>query len=330
MNEQAALLYMFSFYGLFAMIAYEGSIFCVKHSIYTNLLSDTLERARHRVKLYEDNSMGITGLSSYVMDTLLPIHEAHMRKDLIFPGLTKHLQKDMSITYVNKVPVFTTLGASYETGVGEDAAQVFDGEFIKQNAAELSSELKILNGGTANVTRDISECLTVDPTSITTKDVFARNLYGGKFNGKDTPALNSSLYIMQCRQNFIETCLASCGKDETLLKYKYVSVYTALKGLQSLKSEAVQQKLTSHSVAAIDTILALPFVDKVLSANGRHFRNAMVHNDIRGGFTERRIMPNEKFYGLVEYFFNGMNSDALADKIDKLSSALAQRLNAWS
>lgn len=328
MDEQAYVLCMYNLYGLFAMIAYEGANYCLQHSIHTNVLSDTLKEARHRVKLYEHTGMGISGTSSYMLDTLLPAHENYMRKGLKLPAITKYLQKDTGITYVNNLPVFTTLAASFDAGMGDDAEKLFNGEFIKETATELGRELAILNGG--NTARDVAACFVLDAKNITEKDVFARSLYGSRFNGKGTPALNSSLYMMQCRQNFIETCLAGCNQDETLLKYKYVSAHTTLKGLEHLRSETTQQELTAESVAVIDSILALPFAVTILSTRGRQFRNIMVHNDIRGGFTERDIMPSKKFYGLVEYFFSGMSSDNLGDEIDKLSSALAQHLNTWS
>lgn len=328
MDEQVAQLYMFNFYGLFAMIAYEGSNYCLKHDIYTHVLNDTLERARHRVKLYEDTSMGISGVSSYVLETLLPAHESHMQKGLVLPVLTKHLQKDTGITYVDNLPIFTTLGASYDTGMGEDAEKLFDGEFVKNNAAELGGQLVILNGG--DRVRDISKCLIVNPKAIRTEDVFARDLYHDKFNGERTPALNSSLFMMQCRQNFINTCLSSSIEDETLLKYKYIVAYTTLKSLKNLKGEQVVQSLTQSSTTAIDELLALPFADQVMSTNGRRFRNVMVHNDIRQGFINNDIQPDKRLYGLVEAYFEGNDYKAFAMKIDQLSSDIADKLNNWS
>lgn len=328
MDEQAAQLYMFNFYGLFAMIAYEGSNYCLKHSIHTQILSDTLERARHRVKLYEDTSMGISGVSSYVLETLLPVHEAYMQKDLVLSKVTKRLQKDTGVTFVDNLPVFTTLGASYDTGMGEDAEKLFDGEFIRNNAAELGRQLVILNG--SNAGRSIRKCLVVNPKDISIKDVFARDLYSNKFNGKNTPALNSSLFMMQCRQNFINTCLSSSIEDETILKYKYITAYTNLKSLKSLKTEHVVQSLNRFSTTVIDEVLASPFAEQVLSVNGRRFRNILVHNDIRQGFTENDVQADRRLYGLVEAYFEGDNYEEFSKKVDLLSGTIADKLNIWS
>ncbi|MFE8974199.1 hypothetical protein ACFYM7_12265 [Streptomyces cyaneofuscatus] len=290
-------------------------------------------RARHSLKLFEDNQRNIEGQLNFFEDDILKKHSAYFLGNT-WLRFARRWERDLGLfTYEGKI-VTTSHAAAFHLGVDseklfQDDRGVYRLSVMQQMGrcfAALGSRLDTHGGET--FIRYLSG------SRLKSADVLASTYYAKSFTGDSTrAAINVALTDFQVRMNFIDNIITA-GSDTSKLEYtvfkiRYLTLYQVLLSLKLLMGDS-RYPLPPASRAVIGKILTASAGRAVTDRTVRHFRNTLMHYNLLPSADNAKVDLTQPIFGLVPQYFPGYSFEELSGLVNTSISETARALNDWS
>ncbi|WP_143570517.1 hypothetical protein [Streptomyces acidiscabies] len=290
-------------------------------------------RARHSLKLFEDNQRNIEGQLRFFEGDILAKHSAWFLGNT-WLRFARRWERDLGLFMYDGVLVTTSHAAAFHLGV--DADKLFrndNGEYRLGITRQMGQCFAAL-GARIDTHGDETFVRFLSGARFKSADVLASTYYAETFNGAATQAaINVALTDFQVRMNFVNKVITA-GSDTrsleyTVFKIRYLTLYQVLLSLKLLKEDS-RYSLPSASTMVIENILAAPAARVVTGRSVRHFRNTLMHYNLLPSADTARVDLGEPIFGLVPQYFPAYNFKGLSGLVDTCISDTASALNDWS
>jgi len=290
-------------------------------------------RARHSLKLFEDNKRKIKGQLDYFREEIYAANYDHFIGS-VHP-VFQSLATDLGLFAYDSKLITTTHVATFHYGMpprdllsmGEQEIRDFS-ERYGRYARYLGAHVPASSGAT------FFSCLDPAKLSDTEDDVCAAEYYDRVFDGSASPDLNALLTVFRCMANFADTAIPvmgiNGGVDYTEFKIRFVTVYQVLRSLQVLRDDTART-LTSRSARYLERILDAPEALAIMASPAKPFRNLVMHYGLDTRIDLAKVDLNDPLFGLAPYYYPSCK-DALelATLVDQALSHTAAALNDWA
>lgn len=311
-----------------ALIIHEASEYYTRHSLpeasrLRSDFSEVIKQSRQRIKLFDDNVLGVDGIGELFINVLTPRHQTELSKDHRIP-LPKWLWDDIGV-YVDtetQIPVGTTHLASFNSGI-TDPRQFFSADTWKRLGENLGAFL-IIAGKAVTLVR-------FKDVSITSKDMRYNQIYSKKHYGSDNEQVNAGLSVIDMRMNFLALLALKCSKSPTMFKWKFLSIYHAVSSLDKFTRTTHFNTLNDKSKQSIKNTLNAPIATLMLSIEAVPLRNTLTHYGLDTRLNSSKLHDNaQTLYGLVEASFTEWTYDTLDNFLDEqLKDTLLDMFKTW-
>ncbi|MEL5954789.1 hypothetical protein AADR41_08415 [Streptomyces sp. CLV115] len=287
-----------------------------------------IEKARHSVKLFDGSKVGHSG----VLGDFAAIISAGRKRFLNntwFPP-ARVLETDLGewryrgrLVTTNQVASFfmgiPTIATSDIPAIGRALMTVAESQ---ARYVDQATELLPWHGPSFMTTMRFGE--------LKSRDRRSERYFKRLFDPALSDELTASLSAFQCSLNFLDVMLSAdrtAASAETMLKLRFITLYHVLSSLTELKAE-YSSKLNSRSLVLLNAILSHKSSATVLHAEGRGFRNTLVHYT-----PEERVTPRLSltlpYYGLVEEYYPAHDFTTLGQELCEHTTRLAMLLDEW-
>ncbi|MFD6995052.1 hypothetical protein ACFWA5_01960 [Streptomyces mirabilis] len=290
---------------------------------------DVIEKARHSVKLFDGSKVGHAGVLSDFTAIIAAGREKFLNNTWFPPA--RVLETDLGEWRYRGRLVTTTQVASFFMGIPTIAMS---------DIPAIGRTLMAVAETQAHFVDQVTESLPWDGSSFMTtmsfgelksRDRRSERYFKRLFDPALSDELTASLSAFQCSLNFLDVMLSadqSAASAETMLKLRFITLYHVLSSLTELKAE-YGSKLSSASLGLLDAILSHQSSVTIMHANGRGFRNTLVHYT-----PEERIVPQLSlslpYYGLVEKYYPAHDFPTLSQELGEHTTRVATLLDEWA
>lgn len=311
-----------------ALIIHEASEYYTRHSMpeasrLRSDFSDVIKQSRQRIKLFDDNVLGVDGIGELFINTLTPQHQTELSKDHRIP-LPKWLWDDIGV-YLDtdtQIPVGTTHLASFNSGI-TNPKLFFSADTWKSLGESLGIFL-VIAGKAITLVR-------FKDVSITSEDMRYNQIYSKKHYGSDNEQVNAGLSVIDMRMNFLALLALKCSQSPTMFKWKFLSIYHAVSSLNKFTQTEHCNTLNNKSKQSIESTLNSPIATLMLSPEAVPLRNTLTHYGLDTRLDNSKLHDNaQTLYGLVEASFTEWTYDTLNSFLDEqLKGTLLDMFNTW-
>ena len=297
---------------------------------------DVLRASRVRVKLFEEDN--IADIISWISEDQIAWYNHDHNGS--FGWLKRIIQSDMGLFSYHNHIISTTHIALLNLGVIKEQQNTIASSFMN-NLSFLSLSISeeigryisrlYLNLITTSQNDQTLPISTYKITSefVTHKDVKARTYYSSTFNGPASDQVNSGLLLLLSALNFFHKIMdrMSTDKNDTLLKFKFITLYHAIASIERLKNRYWSQGLLSdRSKGFLKAILTDEEVKFITSTT--KLRNILVHYSMEG-VPLAKLNLNTRLFGLVEYCYKGLSAEDLESLLDRQLLRILMSLEEW-
>jgi hypothetical protein len=311
-----------------ALIIHEASEYYTRHNMpeasrLRSDFSEVIKQSRQRIKLFDDNVLGVDGIGELFINTLTPQHQTELSKDHRI-RLPKWLWDDIGV-YLDtdtQIPVCTTHLASFNSGI-TNPKQFFSADTWKSLGENLGMFL-IIAGKAITLVR-------FKDVSITSKDMRYNQIYSKKHYGSDNEQVNAGLSVIDMRMNFLALLALKCSQSPTMFKWKFLSIYHAISSLNKFAQTEHFNTLNDKSKQSIKSTLNSPIAALMLSPEAVPLRNTLTHYGLDTRLDNSKLHDNaQTLYGLVEASFTEWTYGTLDSFLDEqLKGTLLDIFNTW-
>ncbi|MGW1564018.1 hypothetical protein ACWCQ1_47330 [Streptomyces sp. NPDC002144] len=290
-------------------------------------------RARHSLKLFEDNQRNIEGQLRFFEDDILKKHSARFLGNT-WLRFARRWEKDLGLFTYDGTLVTTSHAAAFHLGVEADKLFQNDNGVYRIGITRQMGQCFAALGARMDTHGGETFVRFLSGSRLKSADVLASTYYAEAFNGAATQAaINVALTDFQVRMNFINKVITA-GSDirnleYTVFKIRYITLYQVLLSLKLLKEDS-RYPLSPASTRVIENILAAPAGRVVTDRSVRHFRNTLMHYNLLPSADTARVDLGQPIFGLVPQYFPGYDFEGLSALVDTCISETASALNDWS
>jgi hypothetical protein len=294
-----------------------------------------IHNARHKVKLFEVDDL-IAMLEWAVKHQKAHFNEGH--KGILAP-LKRLWQADMGLYFYEEHLISTTTNVFITTTPKRNTNGTFDTTIMQSSPEELSSFGESIGRYVshlyADLTHDangisISTCRNnLSDDLIRHKDVKSDRYLVSIFNGSSSVQVNLGLLTILIFLNYFRYVIQHLVVDtpEALFKLKYIVLYQVGLSLNKLRAYYYRGGVfTDRSRDFFKALVDDREIKRLLSQP--RFRNILIHYNLEA-FPTNNIILDAKFFGLVEYFFNGQSMDELNSILDRQIDRVSKTMESW-
>ncbi|MFJ8848093.1 hypothetical protein ACIRFF_34930 [Streptomyces cyaneofuscatus] len=289
-------------------------------------------RARHSLKLFEDNRRGIEGQLEFFENDILAKHSARFLGNTWLP-FARRWENDLGLFTYGGTLVTTSHAAAFHLGIKpENLFRDDDGVYVRGTMEQVGRCFYGL-GARLDAPGDDTFMRHLSGNLVKRTDVRASDYYPRAFNGNATEAINGVLTDFQVMMNFIDKLITAAADvlnlEYTVFKIRYITMYAVLQSLALLKDDT-DYPLSPASTAVIETILAAPAGRVVTDRSARHFRNTLMHYNLLPSADTARVDLGQPLFGLVPQYFPAYDFEGLSGLVDTCIQETASALNEWA
>jgi hypothetical protein len=293
--------------------------------------SPIIERARHTVKLFDDNNMKLSGVSERFSERIIPDHRRYFIGKIWFPP-ARIFGKDLGLYYLGDRIISTSHVTSFYLGISAESFEDMDllGRLMHSVAVDQGKYVAALTD--AWPWQGPSPMGAFASAEIRSLDVKSHEYYARAFSGQFDPGVTAALTALQSSMNFLTWVLAadtSSASHATTTKLKFITLYHALSSLKKLRTES-GTAFTAESGRLLDTILDHETSGIIMNDDARGFRNTLMHYGLDSRLDVARLSLDLPLCGLVEAYYPNHNFSQLSRAVNEHTERVAGLLNEWS
>ena len=288
-----------------------------------------IEKARHSVKLFDGSKVGHAGVLGDFAAIIAASRERFLNNTWFPPA--RVLETDLGEWRYRGRLVSTTQVASFFMGMPTMAVT---------DLPVIGPKLSALAETQARYVDQVADSLPWQGSS------FMDDMSFGELNNRDRrseryfrrlfdPALSdeltASLSAFQCSLNVLDVMLStdqSAASAETVFKLRFITLYHVISSLTELRAE-YGSKLGSASLGFLDAILSHQASVTIMHADGRGFRNTLVHYT-----PEEQVVTQLSltlpYYGLVEAYYPVYDFPTLSQELSEHTTRVSALLDEWA
>ncbi|MFJ9564157.1 hypothetical protein ACIRQQ_29490 [Streptomyces fuscichromogenes] len=288
-----------------------------------------IEKARHSVKLFDGSKVGHAGVLGEFTAIIAAGREMFLNNTWFPPA--RVLETDLGEWRYRGRLVTTTQVASFFMGIPTIATS--DIPVIGRTLmAVAEAQARFVDQVTGSLPWHGSSFMTaMSFGELKSRDRRSERYFKRLFDPALSDELTASLSAFQCSLNFLDVMLSAdqtAASAETTLKLRFITLYHVLSSLTELKAE-YGRKLNSASLGLLDAILSHQSSGTIMHADGRGFRNTLVHYT-----PEERVVPRLSlslpYYGLVEEYYPAYDFTTLSQELGEHTTRVAMLLDEWA
>lgn len=287
-----------------------------------------IEKARHSVKLFDGSKVGHAGVLGDFRVIISAGRERFLNNTWFPPA--RVLETDLGEWRYRGRLVTTTQVASFFMGIPTIATS--DIPAIGRALMTVAeSQARYVDQATESLPwHGPSFMTTMKFGELKSRDRRSERYFKRLFDPALSDEVTASLSAFQCSLNFLDVMLSTdqaAASTETMFKLRFITLYHVLSSLTKLKAE-YGSKLNSTSLRLLDAILSHKSSATIMHAEGRGFRNTLVHY-----IPEKRVAPRLSlslpYYGLVEEYYPEHDFATLSQELCEHTTRLAMLLDEW-
>ena len=288
-----------------------------------------IEKARNSVKLFDGSKVGHAGVLSEFTG-IIANNRGRFLNNTWFPP-ARVLETDLGEWRYRGRLVSTTQVACFFMGISSIA--VSDVPNIGQNYSAIArSQAEYIDQATRSLSwHGPSFMAAMSFSELKSRDRRSERYFKRLFDVALSDELTASLSTFQCSLNFLDVMVAAdqnAASAETIFKLRFISLYHVLSSLTELKAK-YGSKLNSASLGFLDAILRHQMSTTIKHADGRGFRNTLVHYT-----PEERVVAQlslrASYYGLVEAYYPAYDFPTFSREVGEHTTRVAALLDEWA
>ncbi|MFF3979645.1 hypothetical protein [Streptomyces sp. NPDC001828] len=330
-RPELTILPVFCLYNYMCLILHESqrALGRIAPDLATSLAYDhaeTIARARHSVKLYDDKAKEPAELSAEFR-RIIEQHRQEFLNNTWLP-LARPLETDLGLWRFRGRLVSTSHTVSFFLGFPPERfeAEVL-GARLRTVAAEIGRYVRAISGG---LPWEGPSCLdTVRKSDLRMQDVRAKRHYRGSFDPSLPEEVKAFLTAMTCALNTLDVLLSEEAEHSaiSLWKLRYITLHHVFSSLAKLDEE-YGAGLRTPDRSVLREILDAPMTGLILQAHSG-FRNTLVHY-VPPRNVHEQLFLHKPFYGLLDAYFPDVDARLLYEGLADHTSHVASILDAWS
>ena len=327
MPGRSNIPYLFSCIDFYSLIVHETYNYHLKRdpdyaAKLKHRYAEDIKRSRQRVKIFDDNKLGIEGIGKTLLDTITPAHQKNLSKTHRIK-LPKWMWDDIGLYFIegNPIAIASTHLASFNTGI--DIVRMFDPSTHKEFGEELGRFL-IEFAKTIDLVR-------LPALSIIAKDVRSESIYTTKRYGSPSKLINAGLSIIDMNLNFMGLCLPPSSRHLTLFKWKFLTTYHCVSSLKLFLASSHADDINGEVLEKLRLALDNDFARLLETEGASALRNTFTHYGLDSRLnTEYLTQERSTYYGLVESALPEYNFSRMSEELDEyIKKELLNLFDSW-
>ncbi|MFD0370115.1 hypothetical protein [Streptomyces sp. NPDC127114] len=330
-RPELTILPVFCLYNYMCLVLHEShrALGRIAPDLATSLAYDhaeTIARARHSVKLYDDKAKEPAEVSAEFR-RIIEQHRQEFLNNTWLP-LARPLETDLGLWRFRGRLVSTSHTVSFFFG---SPPERFDAEVLGSRlqavAVEVGRYVRAISDG---LPWEGPSCLdTVRKADLRLQDVGAKRHYRASFDPSLPEEVKASLTAMTCALNTLDVLLSEEAEHSaiSLWKLRYITLHHVLSSLTKL-DEQYGADLRKPDRSALREILDAPMTGLILQAHSG-CRNTLVHY-LPPRNVHEQLSLHQPLYGLLDAYFPDADARLLYEGLAGHTSHVAGILDAWS
>jgi hypothetical protein len=290
--------------------------------------SATIQRSRHRTKLFDDSTLGMDGVIDYFETALIPEHKSRFLGKTWLP-LARRWEKDLGLTYYNNHLISTTHVTHFNLGIAPDAI----GDDHRDEREAVGQDLGRYLGSISTLLdwQGPSFVRCLNGQAMRTKDVLSDEFYGSAFGGAFDPGVAAALTVLLTSLNTVDKLVgldASEKSAEAAFKYRFIvgfHVVTALQRFLETYGSAIDSSAAISAHALLSSELGALFRRR----EARCLRNHLVHYSSKQNVDWPSVDTNGPLGGLADYYFPAIGFQVLSESLRSSVTDWALLIEEW-
>lgn len=291
----------------------------------------TIERARHTVKLFDDNKKKFEGVRDYFAHEIIPAHKSVFLGNTWFPP-ARALETDLGLYHYCDRLISTTHVANFYLGV--PAAAFTDmaslGRLLLAVASDQGAYVATLADDLPWQGQSFLECFNAE--GVEHRGVKSWKYYKRTFGVEFSLGTTAALTAFLCSLNSVDLLLtgdAGNASHETIFKLKFITLYHVVSSLTELRMKSAPN-LSRASERILDAILDSETSTTIVRDDQTAFRNTLIHYGLDSRLDFTQLSLDLPLCGLVEAYFPSHSFSELSEKVGEHVKYVAELLHEWS
>ncbi len=251
-----------------------------------------IAQSRQRIKLFDDNRLGMDGVTQYFAEALTTTHQEKFLGNTWLP-LARRWETDLGLYFYAGKLVSTTHVAHFNLGTAPEMLDDDPGALLRGIGTDMG---RYFSGLAGQLDWDGQSFLvSIEPRKLTSRDVKSWKYYGRVFESLNA-GLAAALTAFRCLMNTLDTMLVldtSPASEQTSLKLRFITLYHVLAGLRELRSSH-EAELSDGTRAMLTQIDSDPTSALFLRPASRLLRNTLVHYGLDSRLSTVTLDPTSR------------------------------------
>jgi len=299
--------------------------------------SSTIEQSRHRTKLFDDTHLGMDGVAEYFSEDLMAAHRTKFIESVRYIPLASLWKSDLGLTGYRNRQIATTFVIHFNLGTSPDMITRDNPAEPQGMGVDMGGYLAALAPAFENQFPDLdwtpgSFLARINADQLTQGDVRSSKYFGSLFGGKLPVGILAALDAFRCALNTIAVLISadmSMDSAPTIFKFRFITLYHVLTGLQQLRS-VHSQVLDAEADRKLTELENHPTTLLLRSDNARWFRNTLIHYGLSSQCPTTALNPGGPLSGLADFYFPTRGFKPLATQIQEHVDLVAELLDDWA
>jgi hypothetical protein len=292
--------------------------------------ANIIEKSRHRIKLFDDTSLGIDGVSKHLSDDILKAHDRRFLPARLWKG-------DLSISMYDDNEIGTSHVRLFNMGTSPRVLWPGGGRLLRDTWREIGGYLAALVAAFRDQLPDWnwdhgSFLDAFVPERLNDKDITRRAYYRSLYGGRLPLGIRASLDVFRCNLNIVNSLLALDSTPETegvLFKYRLVVLYHVLRGLSDLQ-RSYSDDLDEDEKTRLADLAAHPTSVLLEKQESRWLRNVLVHYGVGNRIPAASLKFDQPLVGLVDFYHPALGFSGMTSLLDDHAIRVAKSLEQWA